>query len=136
MRSARFHGFFLSRPTTSRRPTTMPAWGPPRSLSPEKQTRARPAATVSGTGGSARGGPVRRPPLAQDGAAPQHDVGDPELAADLDQLAPRDDDLPAVGERLQRQEDGGGVGVGDEGVVRAREAAQEPVHVAVARAPL
>src|SRR3989304_3130616 len=33
-------------------PTTMPAWGPPRSLSPEKETRSRPAPTASCTVGS------------------------------------------------------------------------------------
>src|SRR2546430_6514194 len=31
---------------------TTPAWGPPRSLSPENDTRSTPAATVSGTVGS------------------------------------------------------------------------------------
>src|SRR2546426_3608704 len=80
--------------------------------------------------------PVRRPDLAQDGATAPHDVGDPELATDLDQLAARDDDLTTVGERLERQEDGGGVVVDDERVFGTCEAREEPFHVAVARAPL
>ena len=52
IRSARFQGFFLSRETTARRPTTIPAWGPPRSLSPENDTRSTPEATASCTVGS------------------------------------------------------------------------------------
>ena len=52
MRSARFHGFFLSRATIARLPTTIPACGPPSSLSPEKDTRSTPEATTSGTVGS------------------------------------------------------------------------------------
>ena len=52
IRSARFHGFFLSGETIARLPTTMPAWGPPSSLSPENDTRSTPEATTSGTVGS------------------------------------------------------------------------------------
>ena len=50
MRSARAAGCFLSRATRSRRPTTMPAWGPPRSLSPENSTRSAPAAATGAPG--------------------------------------------------------------------------------------
>ena len=79
---------------------------------------------------------VRRADLAQPRAASQHDVGDAELAADLDQLAARDDDLAAVGQRLERQQHRGGVVVDDEGVLGAGQPAQQRLHVAVARAAL
>ena len=53
-RSARWSGCRRSRSTRSARPTTMPACGPPRSLSPEKQTRSAPARRLSaGVGSSA-----------------------------------------------------------------------------------
>ena len=51
-RSARCSGCRRSRSTRSARPTTMPAWGPPRSLSPEKQTRSAPAARLDAAVGS------------------------------------------------------------------------------------
>ncbi len=41
-RSARWSGWRRSRSTSSARPATMPACGPPSSLSPEKQTRSAP----------------------------------------------------------------------------------------------
>ena len=41
-----------SRSMAPARPTTMPAWGPPSSLSPEKDTRSTPEPTTSGTVGS------------------------------------------------------------------------------------
>ena len=74
--------------------------------------------------------------LAQHGAAAPHDVGDAELAADLDQLAARDDDFLAVGQRLERQQHGGGVVVDDQRVLGAGEPPQQRLHVAVARAAL
>ena len=46
-RSARWSGWRRSRSTSSARPTTIPACGPPRSLSPEKQTRSAPARRLS-----------------------------------------------------------------------------------------
>ena len=46
-RSARCSGWRRSRSTRSARPTTMPACGPPSSLSPEKQTRSAPAARLA-----------------------------------------------------------------------------------------
>ena len=52
-RSARWSGWRRSRSTSSARPTTIPACGPPSSLSPEKQTRSAPAARLSrGVGSS------------------------------------------------------------------------------------
>src|SRR5262249_21909862 len=44
--------------------------------------------------------PVRRAYPAEPRATAEHDVGDPELTADLDQLAARDDDLATVPQRL------------------------------------
>ena len=76
--------------------------------------------------------PVCRADLPEYCPASEHDVGDPELTTDLDELAARDDDLAAVGERLERQEDGGGVVVDDERVLRAGEAGEQPLHVTVA----
>ena len=80
--------------------------------------------------------PVGRADLAQHGAAAQHDVGDAELAADLDELAAGDDDLLAMGERLQREQDGRRVVVHDQRVLGAGEPPQQPLHVAVAGAAL
>src|SRR5439155_1443039 len=51
-RSARFRGFALMRQITARRPTRIPACGPPRSLSPLKVTTSAPAAIRSATTGS------------------------------------------------------------------------------------
>ena len=73
--------------------------------------------------------------LAEHGAAAQHDVGDAELAADLDQLSPRDDDLSAVGERLERQQDGGRIVVDHQRVLGAGQPLQQRLHVAVPGAP-
>ena len=52
VRTARCSGCRRSYSTSSARPTTMPACGPPRSLSPEKQTRSAPAASDSRADGS------------------------------------------------------------------------------------
>ena len=52
MRTARASGCRRAAPTASWRPTMSPAWGPPRSLSPEKHTSAAPARTERGTAGS------------------------------------------------------------------------------------
>ena len=64
---------------------------------------------------------VRRSDLDQACAGGTHDVGDPELAADLDQLAARDEHLLALGEHGQRKHerrrtvvhDERGLGIGD-----------------------
>ena len=56
---------------------------------------------------------IGRADLAEDGAALRHDLGNPERAADLDQLAARHDDLLAARERVQREQDGRGVVVDD-----------------------
>ena len=61
-RSARWSGWRRSRSTSSARPTTMPACGPPSSLSPEKQTRSAPAASALarlGSSSRARARPSR-----------------------------------------------------------------------------
>ena len=47
--------------------------------------------------------------LDQSAAGAGHDVGNAEGAADLDQLAARDDDLAPVGQRVQHQQHGGSV---------------------------
>ena len=54
-RSARARGCRRSRSTRSARPTSIPACGPPRSLSPENDTRSAPAASASATAGSSAG---------------------------------------------------------------------------------
>ena len=80
--------------------------------------------------------PVCRPHLFQAGAAFLHHVGYPELPADLDQLAPRDDRLLPLGKRVEDQQDRGGVVVDDEGVLRPGQRAEEPPDVVVAEPPL
>jgi hypothetical protein len=57
-----------SRSTRSARPTTIPACGPPSSLSPEKQTSEAPAAMLPRDVGSS---PTRRAP----GAEVVHETG-------------------------------------------------------------
>ena len=52
-RRARCRGWRRSRSTSSARPTTIPACGPPSSLSPEKHTRSAPARRPAATCGSA-----------------------------------------------------------------------------------
>src|SRR5262245_54764001 len=47
--------------------------------------------------------PVRRSDLDEAGPRPHEHLGDPEAVADLDQLAARDDDLPSLRERRERQ---------------------------------
>ena len=80
--------------------------------------------------------PVGGADLPQHGTAAPHDVGDAELAADLDQLAAGDDDLLAVRQRLEGQQDRGRVVVDDERVLGAGQPAQQRLDVAVARAAL
>ena len=162
-RSARWSGWRRSRSTSSARPTTIPACGPPSSLSPEKQTRSEPAARLSRAEGSpsrwtrtpeprssTSGSPCRRgdrrqlghrrllgeaddaevrlvhaqqhrglgpdralvvggaravgrADLAQARARAREHVRDPEAVADLDQLAARDEHLPILGQRRERE---------------------------------
>src|SRR5262245_47856657 len=81
-------------------------------------------------------GAIRGPDLTQAGAATAHDVGNAELAADLDELAAGNDDLFAVGERLEGQQYGRRVVVHDERVLRPAEPTQQGLDVAVARPAL
>ena len=60
-------------------------------------------------------GAVRGAHLDEAGPGRGQDLGDPEAAADLHQLAPGHDDVPAAGQRGQGQQDGGGAVVDDEG---------------------
>ncbi len=193
-RSARWSGWRRRRPTRSARPRTIPACGPPRSLSPENATRSAPAARLSGTSGSSsnatrlpeprssrsgsprrrataassrsdgrsvkptvrkfdwcdaqqqrrlrpdrrlvvgRARAVRRPDLDEARARAREHVRDPEAVADLDQLAARDDDLAALGERGEREQHGGGVVVDDERVLGAGQPAEHRREVVVPRA--
>src|SRR5439155_6232518 len=59
-----------------------------------------------------------------------------ERAADLDQLAARNDYLAALGQRVQSEEDGGGVVVDDQSALGADQLGEEPVGVGVALAAL
>jgi len=51
--------------------------------------------------------PVRRPDLDEPRAGAREHVRDPEAVADLDQLAARDDDVPALRQRGEGEEDSG-----------------------------
>ena len=61
-----------------------------------------------------------------------HDVGNAERAADLDQLAARDDDLAPAGERAEHQQHGRGVVVDDGGGFGAGQLAQQLLDERVA----
>ena len=76
----------------------------------ERCTR-RIAAEASEIGGVVVGGAraVRRPDFAQPRAALLDDVGNAERAADLDQLAARDDDFLPAGDGREQQQRAGGV---------------------------
>ena len=50
---------------------------------------------------------------------PGHHVGDTETAADLDQLAAADGDVPAFGEAAEAEQNGSGAVVDDDGVFGA-----------------
>jgi hypothetical protein len=78
-----------------------------------------------------RAGAVGRPHLAQDRARLRHHVGDAEAAADLDQLAARDDHLASRRQRRQQQHRRGGVVVDDDGGLGAGEAGDERFGVDV-----
>ena len=62
-----------------------------------------------------------------------HDVGDAERAADLDQLAARDDDFAAAAENRQRQQHRRGVVVDHQRVLGAGERRDDAGDVVVAR---
>src|SRR5215475_14957264 len=72
--------------------------------------------------------------LDQAGAGPEHDLGQTERATDLDQLAARNDSVPASGEGIEHQEHSAGVVVDEASVLRAGELAQEPADMVVALA--
>jgi len=75
---------------------------------------------------------VRGADLDQAAAGRLDHVGNAERSADLDQLAARDRNLPAEGERAQRQQHAGGVVVDDRGRFGAREAAHQRFEMRVA----
>ena len=68
---------------------------------------------------------VRGSHLDELGARGTHDVGDPELAPDLDQLSARDQDLPALGEGRECQHEGRRAIVHDKRVLGAGEGDQQ-----------
>ena len=69
------------------------------------------------------------------GAAAFHDFRNPEGAADFHQLSPGDDDLSALGQGRQHQEDGCSIVIHHQCALRAGEAAEDALHMAVAAAP-
>ena len=77
-------------------------------------------------------GSIRGADLDQRRAALGHDLRHAERAADLYQLAARDDDLPAVRERSQREQHRGSVVVDGEGGLRAGQTGQQRLNVLVA----
>ena len=79
---------------------------------------------------------VRRADLDQAGARGAHDVGDPELAADLDQLAARDQHLLALGQGGEREHERGRAVVHDERGLRAGERGEQKLRAGAARAAL
>ena len=190
IRSARASGWARAASTAAARPTSRPACGPPRSLSPEKHTSAAPAATERRTSGSSNTAPsapeptssitgtpelaqrldrhvldepelaevrlvhaqhgarvraqdalvvgepraVRRSHLDQPRARLRDHVGHPEAAADLDQLAARDDDLAAwPGQGGRRQQRRARAVVDRERRLRPRQRAQQRLDVRVPR---
>ncbi len=80
--------------------------------------------------------PVRGSHFPEDGAAFFHDLGNAELSADLDELAPGNHRLPSFRQRVQDEKNGGGVVVHHEGVLRPREGAQKGADVVVPETPL
>ncbi len=72
--------------------------------------------------------------LDQPGAGARHDVRHAEGAADLDQLAARDDRLAALGQRVEHEQHGGGIVVDDGGVLGAGQLAEKAAQMIVALA--
>ena len=75
---------------------------------------------------------VGGPDLPQARTGTRHDVGDAELAPDLDQLATGHHDLAALRQRVEHQKHAGGVIVDDERRLRARERLERRLDVRVA----
>ena len=76
---------------------------------------------------------VRRPDLDQARARAGEHVRDPEAVADLDQLPARDDDLAALGERGEREQERGGVVVDDDRRLGAGQPPQQRSEVVLTR---
>ena len=83
----------------------------------------------------AEAGAVRRPDLDEAGTGLGHDLGDPEAAADLHELAPGHEHLLPPGQRGEREQHGGGVVVDDEPGVGAARLGEEVPSVVVAGPP-
>ena len=79
--------------------------------------------------------PVRRADLHEPRTGAREHVRNAETVADLDQLAARDDDVPALRQRGEGEEHCGGVVVDNERGFRARQPAQDRRDVILARAP-
>ena len=79
-------------------------------------------------------GPVRRPDFDEAGAGPPDDLRDPDAAADLDELAPPDDDALPAGQ-ADGEDQGGGAVVRDQGVLGAGEGDEVLLGRAVAAPP-
>ena len=77
---------------------------------------------------------IRRADLDELGTRAAHDLGHPERAADLDELAARHDRCAALRERVEHEQHGGRVVVHDGRVLGARELAEQIAHVVVALA--
>ena len=93
------------------------------------------AGMLTDGGGIVRGaGLVGRADLAQRRAAGGHDLRHTKAAADLDQLAARNDDLAAGGQRREEQQHGGGVVVDDQSAFRTGQSAEEFFDMGIARA--
>src|SRR3972149_4037058 len=133
MRTARASGWRRSRSMSSRRPRTMPAAGPPGGFWPGKRrgTRPRRRPPADARLVVAEVGAVRRAHLDGAGAGLRHDLRDAEAAADLDELAARDDDLAPLTQRRQRQEQRRGVVVHGDRRPAAGDAPQQPFYVLV-----
>ena len=74
--------------------------------------------------------------FAQDGAAFGANVRDAERVADFDQLAARDDDLIALRQGVEGQEDGGGIVIDHQRPFRTQKPGEEAVRVRIALAAL
>ena len=98
----------------------------------DAQERGRPLADRSLVVGEPRA--VGRAHLDELRARAREDVGDAEAVADLDQLPAGDDHLASLGQRGEREEDGGGVVVDDERGLRAGQLAEQRGDVILARA--
>ena len=96
--------------------------------------RAGPFADRVGVVASVRA--IRRSDLDELCTGTPQDIRDAEPAADLDELATRDDDLLARRQSREREQDGGRVVVHDHGVLGTREISEHASGVAVTLAAL